>query len=65
MSVTRDTLRKDIIRKLYTPRVTTSSTTSGGSTTTLIDNTLSANSQMEDYIATWIYLTEDNGPNIG
>lgn len=65
MSVTRDTLRKDIIRKLYTPRITTSATTSGGSTTTLIDNSLKAASQMEDYIATWIYLTEDNGPNIG
>ncbi len=65
MSVTRDILRKDIIRKLYTPRITISATTSGGSTTTLVDNTLAAASQMEDYIAVWIYLTEDNGPNIG
>ena len=65
MSTTRDTLRKDIIRRLYSPRKTEFATTSGGSTTTLVDNTLAANSKTEDYIAAWIYLTEDNGPNIG
>lgn len=65
MSTTRDTLRKDIIRKLYAPRKTEFATTSGGSTTTLLDNTLAAASQGENYREAWIYLTEDNGPNIG
>lgn len=65
MATNRDTIRKDIIRKLYAPRKTESATTDGGSTTTLKDNTLAGASKIENYIQAWIYLTEDNGPNIG
>jgi hypothetical protein len=65
MTVDRKTVRQDIISRLYSPMRTQSASTSGGSSTTILDSTLQSASRVQDMIGAWIYLREDNGPNIG
>lgn len=65
---TLKTLRQKILKKLHSPHhPITSTTTSIGTTTALNDTVLAPSGQMEDFVNSWIYITElvSSGPAVG